>query len=67
MIIVQGLPCFARLVSQTLSHGDTSACGQLWPSKDLDEKEKQLEEHQNRVQSLSNVLAKQQNVSGTEM
>eukprot|EP00913_Durusdinium_trenchii_P013646 g12813.t1 len=28
---------------------------------DLDEKEKQLEEQQNRVQSLSNVLAKQQN------
>ncbi|CAL1127840.1 unnamed protein product [Cladocopium goreaui] len=29
---------------------------------DLDEKERQLEEQQNRVQSLSNVLAKQQNV-----
>ena len=30
--------------------------------QDLDEKERQLEEQQNRVQSLSNVLAKQQNV-----
>ncbi|CAK8989760.1 unnamed protein product [Durusdinium trenchii] len=34
---------------------------------DLDEKEKQLEEQQNRVQSLSNVLAKQQNVGSLEL
>lgn len=33
-------------------------------SKDLDEKERRLEEQQNRVQSLSNVLAKQQNATG---
>eukprot|EP00438_Fugacium_kawagutii_P022756 Skav215868 [mRNA] locus=scaffold3733:63333:65365:+ [translate_table: standard] len=35
-------------------------------AQDLDEKERQLEEQQNRVQSLSNILAKQQNVAWTE-
>ena len=35
---------------------------QIFDPEDLDEKERQLEEQQNRVQSLSNVLAKQQNV-----
>ena len=41
---------------------EEGSCEKKSDPKDLDEKERQLEEQQNRVQSLSNVLAKQQNV-----
>ena len=41
--------------------------GGAYHPKDLDEKERQLEEQQNRVQSLSTVLAKQQNVWNRDM